>query len=431
MTDRSPESGNVATAEHPVLATLAMQGMKLGLDDVTRFLAFCGDPHHAYPVIHVAGTNGKGSVCAMLTEVLVAAGYRVGTNTSPHLERVNERVRIDGVPIDDPTLFEAIEALERDRWAWATSAGLTYAPLTYFEFVTCLALRVFAEQQVDVAVIEVGLGGRLDATNVVSPVVTAITSIGLDHVVQLGPDLASIAGEKAGILKPGVPGVVGPVAPEARAAIEAKAARVGAPLWLTGTHVRREKRGPGWVIDTPEGSVGPVTLALLGAHQGANASVAVGVLHQLRRVGFAVADDAIVAGLSRARVAGRIEEVRPGVFLDGAHNPDGTVALAAWLSTRPRPARRILLFGMGVDREPRALLTPLLPHFDEVVLTQCAHPAARAPMDIWAALGAVDGVVSDGGPIAECLHEVLDEADEVVIAGSLYLVGEARKLLST
>jgi dihydrofolate synthase/folylpolyglutamate synthase len=414
---------------HPVLSALAEAGIRMGLERVQDLLAALGDPHLACPVVHIAGTNGKGSVCGYVTEALVAAGYRVGTYTSPHLEHVNERFRLDGRAIDDGMLVEAIESLERARWDWARRVGMDRGPLTYFEFVTVLGFRLFAQHEVDVAVIEVGLGGRLDATNVVQPAVCAITSIGLDHVDRLGETLGAIASEKAGILKPGVPAVVGPVDPEALEAISFRARAVGAPLWISGTHLRREQRRDGWVISTPDGAVGPVRLGMEGAHQGANASVAVGVLHRLRAMGFSIDDAAICEGLRRAKVAARIEALREGLIVDGAHNADGSKALAAWLATQPRPANRILLFGMGEGREPHEVLGPLLPHVDEVVLTQCAHPKARSPAELAAALGDLDAFISDGGPIEECLAEVYEDADQTVVAGSLYLAGAVRSLV--
>jgi dihydrofolate synthase/folylpolyglutamate synthase len=414
---------------HPVLSALAEAGIRLGLERVRDLLAALDDPHLAYPVVHVAGTNGKGSVCGYLTEALVAAGYRVGTYTSPHLEHVNERFRLDGRAIDDGLLTEAIEALERARWDWGRQMGLDRGPLTYFEFVTVLAFRLFAQQAVDVAVIEVGLGGRLDATNVVQPAVCAITSISYDHMDRLGHTLGEIAAEKAGILKVGVPAVIGPVPPEALAAIGARARAVGAPLWLSGTHLRREQRREGWVLSTPAGAVGPTPLGMAGVHQGANASVAVGVLHRLRELGFVVSDEAIGAGLRSAQVAARIERLRPGLVVDGAHNPDGAQALAAWLASQPRPSSRILLFGMGEGREPSEVLGPLLPHVDEVVLTQCAHPKALSPAQLAAALHEVDALISDGGPIEQCLAEVYQDAEQTVVAGSLYLAGAVRSLV--
>ncbi len=414
---------------HPVLTRLAMSGVRLGLDRMRDVLVAMGEPHLAVPVVHVAGTNGKGSVSTYVTAALVAAGYRVGTYLSPHLEHLNERVQIDGVPVRDGELTEAIEHVDRVRIDWAASQGLQDDVLTYFELMTAVAFHLFAARQVDVAVIEVGMGGRLDATNVVAPVVTAITSIGLDHQAELGATLAAIAGEKAGILKAGAPVSVGPLPPEAMEVVRARARAVGVEAWTAGSQLRRERRGERWVLSTPDGSVGPVKLGMSGAHQGANASVAVGALHLLRRQGMPVSDEAIAAGLAAARVPGRIERIAEGLVVDGGHNPDGTTALAAWLSEQPRPATRILLFGMGEGREPAALLAPLLPHFDEVVLTSCAHPHAMAPAAIAAALGPVDVALSDGGLVEECLAEVRADADEVVVAGSLYLAGAVRTLV--
>jgi dihydrofolate synthase/folylpolyglutamate synthase len=414
---------------HPILRQLADRGVKLGLDEIRSFLQALGEPHRAYPVVHIAGTNGKGSVATMVTHALVRAGYRVGTNTSPHLEHVGERIRLDGVPLDDGALADGIERLDRARLDWARSQGRAEPPLTYFEFLTALAFQVFAERQVDVAVVEVGLGGRLDATNVVKPTITAITSIGLDHMEQLGPDLPSIAREKAGICKPGAPLILGSMAPEARDAILEIAQRVQAPTWVPGRQLARERRKSGWRITTPDGVVEDLQLAMEGEHQGANAMVAVGVLHGLRRLGFHIPDAALREGVSEARIAGRLEPLLPGLWADGAHNPDGTRALAAWLAARPRPASRILLFGMGSERDPSAVIEPLLPHFDEVVATRCAHPKARDSMELAAALQDLDVVLSDGGPIEEALPEVYAEADEVVVAGSLYLVGAARTLV--
>lgn len=404
--------------------------MRLGLTSIKDLLSAIGEPHLAAPVVHVAGTNGKGSVCTMVTQVLMESGYRVGTLTSPHLEQVNERIRIDGRPIDDSTLGEAIGALDRKRWDWARQRGIEGVPLTYFEFVTALAFQVFAQRAVNVMVVEVGLGGRLDATNVVQPVVTAVTSIGMDHTDRLGDTLAAIAAEKAGIFKPGVPAVVGPMAAEALEVMRATAARRGCPLWEPGRHLQREGRSKGWMFRSPGGEVGPVKLAMEGQHQGANASVAVGILHMLQSQGFALAEGAIETGLAKARIPGRLETLRAGLIVDGAHNPDGAAALASWLRSRPRPASRILLFGCGRDRDPNEVLRPLLPFVDEVVLTQCAHPKARSPHDIAERLGEVDVVLSDGGPIEECLAEIFVDAEETIVSGSLYLVGAARELVA-
>ncbi|MEQ1565228.1 MAG: folylpolyglutamate synthase/dihydrofolate synthase family protein [Myxococcota bacterium] len=414
---------------HPALEALARNGVRLGLDRVRTFLELLGEPHLCAPVVHVAGTNGKGSVCAYVTRSLVAAGYRVGTTISPHVEQVNERVQLDGVPVDDATLTEAIEEVDRARQDWAREAGLDASALTYFEFVTTVAFQVFAQRKVDVMVVEVGLGGRLDATNVVRPSVCAIPSIGLDHTRELGPDLASIAAEKAGIFKRGVPVVAGPVAPEVRAVFEAYATRMGCPLWMPPQLRREQHRDGRWTLVTPQGSAGPVKLGMEGLHQGANAVVALGALHQLRAAGFLIPDAAILTGLQTAFVPVRLERLLPTLVADGAHNPDGTKALAAWLEKQPRPKNRILLFGMGEDREPTEVIKPLVGLFDEIVTTRCSHPKARDPEELALAIESLHPLVAAGGSIEETLPEVYAEADEVVVAGSLFVAGAARTLV--
>lgn len=414
---------------HPVLDALARAGIRLGLDRIRAFLSVIDEPHLCAPAIHVGGTNGKGSVCTYVTRALVEAGYHVGTTLSPHVEQVNERIQLDGVPIDDAALTDALEQVDRARREWAEMAGIEGEPLTYFEFVTAVAFLVFAQAKVDVMVVEVGLGGRLDATNVVRSVVCAVPTIGLDHVRELGPDLATIAGEKAGIFKRGVPVVAGPVGPEAKQVFEQVTAGLGAELWMPPAIRREPHRDGRWTFTTPKGRLGPAKLGMQGAHQGANAAVALGVLHQLRAQGFVIPDDAILAGFASAQVPVRLERLLPALLVDGAHNPDGTRALAAWLERQPRPASRILLFGMGEDREPVEVLTPLLAHFDEIVTTRCAHPKARDPEELALAIEGLHPNISAGGAIEEMLPEVYAEADETVVAGSLFVAGAARTLV--
>ena len=414
---------------HPVLDQLALQGVRLGLDRIRGFLNSLGEPHRSFPVIHVAGTNGKGSVCAMVTAALTAAGYRVGTTISPHLEHINERVQIDGQAIDDASLVEAIEYIDRARWDWARSAGIEGNPLTYFEDMVAVAFLTFARREIDVAVVEVGLGGRLDATNVVEPLVCAIPHIGLDHTDQLGETLAAIAAEKAGIIKRGAPVVIGPLVQEAREVIESVCKRRGSDLWRAGPKMRREYRQGEWSFATPVGALAKVRLGLRGRHQGANALVALGVLHRLRTLGFLIEDDAIRAGFADPGLGGRIEQLAPGLVVDGAHNLDGTRALAEWLKEQPRPKTRILLWGMGQDRDPAQVIAPLLECVDEVVTTRCAHPRAVDPMDLAVALQNLDVVLAAGGSVEETLPEVYAEADETIVAGSLFMAGAARSLV--
>jgi len=415
---------------HPVLDQLATAGVRLGLDNIRAFLTFLGEPHRAYPVVHVAGTNGKGSVCAFVSWALKEAGYRVGTNLSPHLQAVNERILVEGRPIDDASLIDQIEALDRIRYDWARAVGFQQVPLTYFEFITTVAFAHFAQVAVDVAVIEVGMGGRLDATNVVHPLVSAITHIGIDHSVELGSSVAEIAGEKAGIIKPGVPVVLGPMPAEAREVIERRARLLNAPTWRPGKELMRERQKSGWRLATPAGTLRDLQLGLQGDHQGANALVALGILHQLRGQGFHIPDEAIVRGFANVHLGGRLEQLLPGLVVDGAHNEDGTRAVAAWLGSRPRPETRILLFGMGQGRDPVRAVKPLLPLVDEVVTSHCAHPKARDSLELAMALENLDVVLSVGGPIEEALPEVYREAHETLVTGSLFLAGAAKSLVS-
>jgi dihydrofolate synthase / folylpolyglutamate synthase len=416
---------------HPVLEQLAAHGVRMGLERVRSLLGHLGEPQLACPAVHVAGTNGKGSTCMMVSSCLTAAGYRVGTHLSPHLEQINERIRFDGIPIDDASLSGFIEALDRHRMDWALSSGEPHAPLTYFEFMTVLSMLAFAARGVDVAVHETGMGGRLDATNVLKPVVTAVVTIGLDHIEELGGTIGLIAAEKAGIFKRGVPVVTGLLPEDARDVVDAHARRLGCEVWRPGPQLRREFRKDRWSFFTPDGSVLGVDLPLQGDHMAHNAMVAVGLLHRMRKLGFHIPDDAIAEGLRTVDFAGRIECPVPGLIVDGAHNVDGAKALAAWLAARPRPERRILLFGIGQGRDPLQIVAPLADHFDEIVTTRCNHPKAADPMDLAVRLqeGGLDVVLAAGRDIDQDLAEIYVEADETVVAGSLFLAGAARALV--
>jgi dihydrofolate synthase/folylpolyglutamate synthase len=415
---------------HPVLSRLAMTGVKLGLDRVSEFLQVIGEPHRQYAVVHVAGTNGKGSVVSMVAGALRAAGFRVGANYSPHTSELNERIWIDGAPIADPFLNEVIEAVDRARKDWAETAEIAGEPLTYFELVTCAAFLAFQRRQVDIAVIETGLGGRLDATNVVQSQVTAISSVGFDHMDVLGDTLEKIAFEKAGIFKKGAHAVIGPMPPSVSAVFERRASGLGVPLWRAGADLRRVQTAGEWAFSTPVGTVEHVELGLKGVHQGANASVAVGALHALREQGFPVSDDAIRQGLKSAWVPGRLEEVAPGLWVDGAHNQPAAEAVAKWLARQPRPELRILLLGMGEGRDPAVVARPFVGLVDELVTTKCAHPKAREPYDLAVQLQETEHVLAAGDAIELTLPEVYAEADEVIVLGSLYLAGAVRDLVA-
>ena len=343
---------------HRYLEGLSPLSMRFGLERMERGLAALGHPERAAPVLHVAGTNGKGSTCAMAAAALRAAGRRTGLYTSPHLTAFNERIQVDGLPVGDGPLSRAVEAV-RAACPWH-EAGAPEERLTYFEVATLAALHHFAEAAVEVAVVEVGLGGRLDATNAVWPAACAVARIGLDHGRLLGDTLEAVAWEKAGICKAGVPVVLHAVQPPGvLEALAAEAARRGAP----------------WQV-APSGWDGPVGLA--GPHQQGNAGLAAAALRALRRAGVAIEEAAIAEGIATARWPGRLESL-DGVLLDGAHNPDGAAALAAALAALHPGAPAELVFGVLEDKDHAGMLRALAPAVRRLHQVAPAAPRARAP----------------------------------------------------
>jgi dihydrofolate synthase/folylpolyglutamate synthase len=395
---------------HRYLEGLSPIAMRFGLERVERALVALGHPERAAPVLHVAGTNGKGSTCAMSAAALQAAGHRVGLYTSPHLEAFNERIQVDGRPIDDQALAERAAEV-RSACPWH-DGGAPEERLTYFEFATVAAFQHLARSAVDVAVVEVGLGGRLDATNVVAPAVTAVARIGLDHTQLLGDSVEAVAREKAGIFKAGVPAVVHAVQPPGvLGVLEAEAARAGAPFEVA-----------------PAGWAGAIALA--GPHQRGNAGLAAAALRALRRSGVPVGEAAVAEGIARARWPGRLERVG-GVLLDGAHNPDGAAALAAALAELHPGQPAELVFGVLSDKDHRSMLQALAPAVRHLHLVAPASARARAVAELEpeARARGIDAHVH--ATVAEALRCALAAAPgaPVVVAGSLYLVGEARTLL--
>ncbi|HET9598387.1 MAG TPA: cyanophycin synthetase [Anaeromyxobacteraceae bacterium] len=399
------------TDVHGYLASLQPLAMRLGLERMERALAALGHPERGLRILHVAGTNGKGSTCAMAAAALSAAGHRVGLYTSPHLVRFHERIALGGEPIDDAAL-ERLSGEVRRACPWHDAGG-DGERLTYFEFATLLALLHFAREGAGAVVLEVGLGGRFDATNAVRPLACAIARIGLDHTEILGPTLDAIAREKAGIMKPGVPVAVAPgQPPEALRALEDEAARRGAPLTAAA----------GWD--------GPV--ALPGPHQRENAALAAAALRLLAGAGLAVPEAAIAAGIAGARWPGRLETVG-GVLLDGAHNPDGAAALAAALPAL-HPRRPVeLVFGVLADKDHEGMLRALAPAVAGLHLVTPRSPRGRAPATYLALarslVARVDAHDAVGDAIA-CARRAAGAGGLAGVAGSLYLVGEARALLA-
>jgi len=410
------------------LHLLYPQLIDLSLDRLRRLLAKLGHPEcQLPPVIHVAGTNGKGSTCAFLRAMAEAAGLSVHVYTSPHLVRFNERIRIAGDLVSDEVLADALETLER------VNDG---APITVFEMITATALHLFAETPADLCVVEVGLGGRADATNVIDrPAACAITSISIDHREFLGDTLAAIAGEKAGIMKPGVPVVVGAQTEAALAVLSEAADRAGAPLLLRDRdwHLRPAWRGFRYT-DRNSALVLPMP-SLPGAHQVDNAGIAVAAL---RASGFGVSDAAIATGIASAtwparlqRLDGRLAAfVPPGweLWLDGGHNPGAGAALAEHLSGwTDRPTH--LVVGMKRAKDTAAFLRPLLARAASVWAV--AEPGQHLALSVESIVAASGGVARPGPRVVDALGGIVGEDPgpaRVLICGSLYLAGEVLKL---
>jgi dihydrofolate synthase / folylpolyglutamate synthase len=381
------------------------QGMLLGLDRVRLALERLGFPERRVPALHIAGTNGKGSCAAVADAILRRAGFRTGLFTSPHLVRFTERIRIDGVEVDGERLAELDRAV----------AG-TEVPLTFFEISTVLAFLAFAQARVDVAILETGLGGRLDATTACQPLACAITSVALDHESILGNTVAQIAFEKAGIAKPGVPLFLGPLPPEAEErAIEVARAN-GALVRCAG-------------LDYPPSPAPP---ALPGVHQLANAALAVALAREAATaLGRPLAGAEILGGLAEVRWPGRLERIAEDVLLDCAHNVEGVQALVAALPAAPR---RLLVTSIVRDKNAAGMLSLLAPEFDRVVVTRSPSERATTPEHL---AGLIDKTRAGDRQVV-CVEDpflALDMARAharpvagglVVVAGSIFLVGALR-----
>jgi dihydrofolate synthase/folylpolyglutamate synthase len=373
-----------------------------------------GHPERTFRSVHVAGTNGKGSVVAMVDAALRAAGHRSARYTSPHLVDLAERFVVDGRAVEDGAL-DAAAARLRDAVDVLIERGELQGPPTFFEATTAIAFDLFRASSVSIAVCEVGLGGRLDATNVLLPAVTAITTIGRDHQQYLGDTLPAIAREKAGIIKPGVPVVLGALPADARVAIEARAAELDAPV--VDASDRR-------VLDRYR----PLRLALAGDHQIANAAVAVRVLEVLNDQGTAVTDAAVAAGLEHVEWPGRLEVRRLGhgreVLLDAAHNEDGALALRAFLAAdAPRP----IVFAAMRDKDVTAMLEALAPVASAFVMTRASNPRSNDP----SALAEVARRIAGDRPVLiepsvrTALAAAWRLSPHIVVAGSIFLLGDA------
>jgi len=409
-------------------------GVKPGLERISGLLELMGNPHHDVASLHVAGTNGKTTTVRIIEDLLLASGLSVGTFTSPHLERIEERFTVSGSVLDAAGLVAAVADVAPFVAAYEARHQTT---VTYFELTAAMAFQLFVSQALNAAVVEVGLGGRLDATNVLDADVSVITGIAVDHTSYLGESLGEIAGEKAGIVKDGGVLVTGPLPAAAEGAVTARVAETGA-IWIRrGSDyevVAATQAVGGWVA-TVRGlydTYRDVYLRLHGIHQVDHLATAIAAVEMF--FGKSLDEAAVRLAAAAVESPGRIEVVgrSPLVVLDGAHNEEGLTGLATALAEEFPETRRVLVVGFRGERDPVTLLGPLIGLIDEVIVTASADTEAIPVATVAAAARAVFGEdvpVETVTPVVRAVGEALQrvgEDDAVIVTGSLYVVGEAR-----
>lgn len=406
--------------------------MKLGLAAIDAVCDRLGRPERRVPSVLVAGTNGKGSTAATLSAIARAGGVRAGLYTSPHLARVGERIRVEEADLSDAELDRALQPV----FLAADAAPLL--PLTYFEALTAAAFVAFSERDLDLAILEVGLGGRYDATNVAPAALSVVTSIGLDHMEELGDTLAAIAGEKAGIFRRDRPALLGPREDEAREALLRSARECGAEIHLAADEVRvagvaTSPDGTRFSLETPGGRYDLAT-PLAGRHQAANAALAVRAAELLPGESVRLEPRAICAGVAATRWPGRLEKMslRGGiVLLDGCHNPQAALALAQFVEDAGLAGCARLVFGAMGDKDVETIAATLFPHFATVRLVPAPSARAASVDELRRRTAGIPPGADSGESLEAALRELAAEAGRapIIVAGSLYLVGEARGLL--
>ena len=412
---------------------------KFDLENISVLAERLGRPDRAYPSAHVAGTNGKGSTAAFLEAILRDAGFRTGLNTSPHLERINERIRVNGEDIGDEAFAEILSRVQAITEELLADGKLRAHP-TYFECVTAMAFEYFAQQRVEFGVFEVGLGGRLDSTNILTPAVSIITRIDFDHENFLGHSLREIAGEKAGIIKPAVPVVIAEQRPEAREVILNRAKELLSPVIDTAEsfrieaesvdngHVRAQvtEIASGWSIE--------LAPSLPGHFQLQNALNAVAAARLLQQRGFRISDESISRGIATTVWPGRIEKIHshPDIYLDGAHNPSAARELAHFIEESLNGKRIYLLYGALRDKAVDEVAGLLFPLAAEVVMTAPATSRAISAVqleEIAAHYANKSTTIADAGEAIDYALSKASPDDVIFITGSLYLVGQLRHYL--
>ena len=415
---------------HPILSELANHGVRMGLSNLRAFLEHIGiSPNQCPFVVHVGGTNGKGSVCRMLEAVYLEAGYKVGLYTSPHLQHVNERIRVSGADISSADLSKLLENTQLAAAEWASLEGFdSEVPLTYFEMMTAVAIQYFVHEKTDVVILEVGLGGRLDATNVVDATVSCIVSIDYDHTDVLGEDLASIATEKAGIIKEGQDVIFGVMNDSVDRVLRYIAGTKGATIHQLGQHFHFSVGTDGLSFQSGTFRLEGVKIGLEGNHQCHNAALALEIVHSQQHL-RPVTVSSTLRGLAHVQHSGRLEWLTDTVLLDAAHNPAGAEKLAEYLQEIRRTNKLpiTLLLGCSKEKNLRSISVILGSVVDRIFATHCSHPRAKSSSDIVREVK-VETPIFDMGDVEDAIQHCRWGEELVVVAGSIFLVGAVKDL---
>ncbi|OFV93345.1 MAG: hypothetical protein A3F68_07375 [Acidobacteria bacterium RIFCSPLOWO2_12_FULL_54_10] len=417
-------------------ASDSLHAAKLGLENITVLLDDMGRPQDAWPSVLIAGTNGKGSVAAMLEAILRASGLRTGLYTSPHLVEITERIRLDGCTISPHDFADLFNELHSRIESLLAAGRLRFHP-TYFECLTAMAMQYFKQQKCGIVVLEVGMGGRLDATNTATPRVAVITQIDLDHERFLGNTIAAIAAEKAGIIKTGAVVVSTASHPDAARVIRKTAGEKNARLieaWraYTTEDVTSEDGCYRFRVSGPGGFSLPVVLALRGRHQVENSLAAIAASRELAAAGFPVSEASVQQGLSEVSWPGRLERIgkSPAVYLDGAHNPDGARALARFLEQEFAGRRILLVYGAMRDKAISEITEILFPRAACVILTQPNQPRATSPATLHELCSHLNPNISIEANPQKALAAAIAKSspqDVVIVTGSLFLIGDIKQ----
>jgi dihydrofolate synthase / folylpolyglutamate synthase len=420
---------------------LQKHGIKLALSNSRTLMEVMGNPHKKFRSVHIAGTNGKGSTSAFLAGMLTAAGYRVGLYTSPHLVSFTERLRIDNVQISEQKVVELARRVREGSRGVPAADGVKSLNLnpTFFEVTTAMAFSWFAEESIDIAVVEVGMGGRLDSTNVITPLVSVITNIDLEHTEFLGGTLELIAREKAGIIKSGVPVVTGAIQPPVIEVIEREAAAKHARVYrLTKDFIAQNifhDRTQVFDYRGMQASYSKMCITMQGRYQVNNACLAIAAAECMRNEGITIAEPALRRGLEQTRWEGRLELVaqKPDIFLDGAHNPASAKMLAGAVREMKSAYRRMtLVVGILSDKDYRGILAELVPLAEHVIVTRPQYSRAMDVQALASEIRELHSAVTTTEAVGHAIvkaREISTADDLILVTGSLYVVGDARAVI--